>query len=406
METIIAIILFAGIAIVAFRFVLPWHLRRTSLSLLGDTEGLRQEAARLRADLRARQDDRPGRKSAELYEELGSVMSALSLRSADTEAVNEAIASYRQAAEAYRAAGMDGKSSEAEFNLGAQLCELGVRSINSAELREADRLLASVLAPGKDEWPLRLPIQFCQAARASVLAALGVRLGDEKLFGDALPLCAASRGGADGMKLEPPGPAIDAIAGGTLTVVGRELADRAILVDAVDATRRAMEAKDDKGSPVILATSQVNLGEAMAALGEFDRKQEMLEHAVGLFEDSLEYFESDEWPDYWAGAMFHKGCALTALGKLTKDPEALSHALALHSDALGVFRAPYPRAATLLARGEAQLALADLRSDPDGAALAAESLSEAEAILRDGDLVGSLARVRLGLAAAEALKGG
>ena len=409
MEKFFSIILSAVVVIAVVRFLPVWIVRLTNPSPFKDPETLRREAAKLRSRLSSRQGKRPDRKTAETYEELGSVMSELSLHFVDTEALNEAIVSYRRAAEAYRAAGMDEKCSEVEFNLGAQLCELGGRLINSAEIQEGDQLLAKILAAGKDKWLLRLPLGFCQAARANVLAELGVRLGDEKLFLDALPLCALSRAAEGGAKFKPPVTAADALAGHALTVIGRELADRSVLLDAVDSTRRAMQAKDDKGNRNMLAVSQSNLGIALTTLGEFDRNPEMLEEAAQIFAESLECRSFGEWPVSWAGTMLYKARALTALGRLTRDPAKLSHAIETCGDALDVFSAdsaPLPRAETLHALGDAQLALADLRNDPDGATLAAESFLKAEAILQRGDLTGSLARVRRSLAVAVELKGG
>ena len=401
-----AVLFVLGVLAVA-AFALLRHRREITASAITAPDRLRRAATQLRTGLEPKQGGAVNPKAAELYEELGAVMQELSLRSVDAEAPDEAISSYRQAAGAFRANGRRMKGDEVESHLGLVLYDFGLRTVESANLRECEQLLANSLAPRKGKWPFRLPREFYQAARAGALARLGTRLGDESLLWDALPLCAPSRKNtSSAKKFKPPLFAVDAVAGGALAVIGHALGDRSVLIDAIEANRRAIKTEKGLGVPHMLAASQDELAKALAALGEIDQEPAMLQEAIQVFDDSLGNLDFGERPVSWGEVQINKGRALTALGKLGKDPAILSGALVSFQDALGVFStesAPYLRADALDALGDALFALASLRKDTDIAGLAADAFRKAEAILQGGDLTGALARVRGNIETAEAL---
>lgn len=399
--------LFVLATLVIAAYALLWHRRAIINSGFTAPDRLRRVAAQLRTRLELQQGAGPNTKSADRYEEFGAVMQELSLRTADPDSADEAISSYRQAVVAFGAEGKGRKGNMIDIHVGLLLHEFGLRSIDSDKLRECSEVLAKFLAPRKGKWPFQLPRQFYQVARAGALAKLGARIGDVSLLREALPLCAPSRKSVAKGKFKPPLFNVDAAAGYAMTVIGRELGDRAVLIDSVEASRRAIEAKKALGVPILLASSQDELGQALSALGDLDRDSGSVREAIELFEEALKNLSPNERPASRGEVQINKGRALTVLGKLEQDQAILSRALESHRDALGVFNsdwAPFQRADALDAMGEALFALANLRNEPDIATLAAESHRKAEAILRRGDLAGSLARVRRNIAAAEALR--
>lgn len=398
----------AGFAVLIFR-LLPLILRRAMPSPFIDGATLEKQAAKLRSELEAESGRLSDRKRGELYEKLGSVMAGLSIYSLGDAKLKQTIDAYRQSAEAYRAAGKNAKSGDAEINLALHSYALGARTVDSVRLRDGDRILSKYLATENGKWPYAVPREFCEASRAFALALLAERLGDRKLLLEALPLCARSRKPAGGGAFKPPMAAADGIAGDALAVIGRMTASREILTDAVAAARRALDAKDDKTDPIISSAARHNYGHTLQMLGEFDQDREMLEEAVRELEAAPNGIDRARWPGFEAMIEHVRGRALTSLGKLTKDQAVLARALSAHRDALAALggkAGPFVRAESMQALGEAKLAMAELRADRKMADDAAESLRTAEDILKTGDLAGTLKQVRYSLAAAERLARG
>jgi len=404
-EAVAILFVLATLAIAAF--ALLRHRRAITTSSVTAPDRLRNAATHLRTGLESMPQSGGSTKVAELHEELGAVMQELSSRTVDAEAPDEAINSYRQAAGAFRANGRRMKGDELDIHLGLLLYDFGLRAVESAKLRESEHVFEKFLAHKKGKWPFQLPREFYQAARAGALTELGVRLGDESLLWEALPLCASIRKStSSGKTFKPPMFAVDAVAGGALTVIGRALGDRSALIDAIEANRRAIKAKKGLGVPHMLAASQDSLGQALAALGELERKTETVQEAVEAYEESLENIDFDERPASWGQVQAHLGRSLTALGRLQEDPALLSRALVTYQNALAVFSTeslPFFRADALDALGEVLFALARLRRDSDIAGLAIDAHRKSETILQSGDLTGALARVRGNIEAAEAL---
>lgn len=401
--------LFVLATLVIAGLTLMRHRRAIAASTVAASERLRRAAARLRPGLESNQGGEPDPRTANRYEEFGAVMHELSLRSFEPEAPDEAISSFRQAAEAFRAGGKVRKGNEVEIQTGLLLHDYGLRSIDTEKLRECSQVLAKFLAPRKGKWLFRLPREFYQAAQAGALANLGLRIGDLSLLHEALPLCAPSRKSLAKGKFRPPAFAVDSVAGDTLRIIGREFGDRGILIDSIEAARRAIEAKKKIGVPNMLASSQDELGKALSDLGELTRDPEPVREAIEAFEEALRNLNVEERPVSWGEVHINMGRALTVLGKLENDPKMLSRALESYRDALDVIStdwAPFLRADALDAMGETLSALAGLREIQDIARLAAESHRKAEAILLRGDMVGTLARVRRNIEAAEVVQAG
>lgn len=403
-----AILFVLGVLAVA-AFTLLRHRHEITASALTAPDRLRRAAMQLRMGLAESPDRTESPKTAALCEELGAVMQELSLRTVDAEAPNETISSYRQAIEAFRAHARRVKGDELEIHLGLVLYDFGLRAVDSAKLRESAELLKKFLAPRKGKWPFQLPREFYQAALAGALARLGMRLGDDSLLWEALPLCAPSRASSAGKAFKPPLFPVDAVAADPLTTIGRALGDRTVLIDSIGASRRAIAAKRKIGVPHMLAASLDELGKALTALAELDGKPGHAEEALASLEDALANVDARERPVSWGEIHINRGRALTLVGRLTADPATLTRALTSFQSALGVFSSdavPYQRADALAALGDALLALATLRKDEGIGGLAADAYRKAEAIFERGDLAGDLARLRDRIVAAEALRTG
>jgi tetratricopeptide (TPR) repeat protein len=99
------------------------------------------------------------------------------------------------------------------------------------------------------------------------------------------------------------------------------------LEDAVAAYREALKERTRKKVSLWWATTQNNLGAALARLGERESGTERLQAAVAAFHEALKERTREKVPLQWAGTQNNLGDALESMGKLEEAAESFRLAL-------------------------------------------------------------------------------
>jgi tetratricopeptide (TPR) repeat protein len=108
--------------------------------------------------------------------------------------------------------------------------------------------------------------------------------------------------------------------------LGERESDTARLEEAVEAYRAALEERTRQHVPLQWATTQNNLGIALAALGKHEAGTAWLERAVEAFRAALEEWTRERVPLQWAMTQNNLGTALVILGARTGQPDLLKKA--------------------------------------------------------------------------------
>ncbi len=116
-------------------------------------------------------------------------------------------------------------------------------------------------------------------------------------------------------------------AAGRYTDHGRDFADNAALVRAIDVYEHASTLNQRATRPFEWAMTQNNLGDALATLGERESGIEHLEQAVAAYRDALSEWTRESIPMLWAVTQYNLGNALRALGQRESGNESLEQAV-------------------------------------------------------------------------------
>jgi tetratricopeptide (TPR) repeat protein len=137
------------------------------------------------------------------------------------------------------------------------------------------------------------------------------------------------------------------------------------LEGAVVAYRAALEEWTRDRVPLDWAMTQMNLGNALATLGEEEPGTGRLEEAVAAYHAALEEWTRDRVPLDWAIAHYNLALTLETLAERNGEPDIMSNAAASFIHAAGLFEAVgHPVAQR--ARSGAQRALAAAARSDDG----------------------------------------
>ena len=100
----------------------------------------------------------------------------------------------------------------------------------------------------------------------------------------------------------------------------------------------ALEATDNKNSPMAWAKTQNNLGNVLAALGQQRRDAALYEKAIQCFNHALEALSQEDSPSEWAAAQYNLGTANQALGRMLDAAKPLKNAVDAYTNALLVWK--------------------------------------------------------------------
>jgi tetratricopeptide (TPR) repeat protein len=108
---------------------------------------------------------------------------------------------------------------------------------------------------------------------------------------------------------------------------GDEKGDNAALGQAIAGYRDLLEEWTRERAPLGWATTQNNLGNALARLGEREGGTDKLEQAVAAYRAALEERTRERAPLDWAMTQVNLGNALQSLGQRLRREDLLSEAL-------------------------------------------------------------------------------
>jgi len=110
----------------------------------------------------------------------------------------------------------------------------------------------------------------------------------------------------------------------------------------VTAYRAALQEYTRDRVPLQWATAQMNLGNALARLGEGENGTRGLEEAVAAYRAALQEYTRDRVPLQWATAQMNLGKALQTLGKHESGTARLVEALAAFDACLMITASVWP----------------------------------------------------------------
>jgi tetratricopeptide (TPR) repeat protein len=149
-----------------------------------------------------------------------------------------------------------------------------------------------------------------------------------------------------------------------LAVAGRRAGDEAMLQEAVEAGRRAVELVDRSRHPEQWIASHSSLGHALGALGELKGDAAMLREAIGLLEAGISVTEAKLPREGRSMLLQNIGSVRLSLARETSDDAILAQAVEELRGAFAAFEAaglPYPWAQTARLLGDAVSESGDLR---------------------------------------------
>ena len=120
------------------------------------------------------------------------------------------------------------------------------------------------------------------------------------------------------------------------TTLGLQSGANAMLQDAIAAYRAELEILARGDDPAKRATAQVNLGRALAILGDREPDTTNLHAAVAAFTDALAGYPKDRTPADWALVKNDIGVTLSKIGAREADSANFEAAIAAYNEALSV----------------------------------------------------------------------
>jgi tetratricopeptide (TPR) repeat protein len=111
------------------------------------------------------------------------------------------------------------------------------------------------------------------------------------------------------------------------------------LTEAVGVLHEALLEATRERAPLLWATIQDNLGNALVAIGDEERDTSRLQEAVAAFDEALKERTRERSPLDWAGTQMNLGNALVSLGAFGSDRASVGKGIAAYRGALAVYEA-------------------------------------------------------------------
>jgi tetratricopeptide (TPR) repeat protein len=148
-----------------------------------------------------------------------------------------------------------------------------------------------------------------------------------------------------------------------LSLQGERTGDTASLREAVEHYHAALDEYAEQDSPIDIAVTQSNLGQALRVLGERDNDRDALAEAVTACRAALKVYTREATPLEWAMASTNLANALAALN----DSASIEEAIAIYRDAIATLDGPARLQQRAIARYNLKRAegrLVELRQNP------------------------------------------
>jgi tetratricopeptide (TPR) repeat protein len=251
----------------------------------------------------------------------------------DSDALNRAIAAYREVLKEYSRESAPFKWAITQNNLGNTLTTLGERKSGTEHLEAAVAAYSEALKEGTRE---KVPLRWAMTQN-NLGIALG-RLGTRESGTERLEVAVAAYREALKERTREKVPLSWATTQNNLGTALRALGERESgterLEAAVAAYREALKEYTREKVPLLWAAAQNNLGNALWTLGERESGTESLEAAVVAYHEALKEYMREKVPLDWAMTQNNLGIALSTLGEREGSTERLEAAVAAFREAL------------------------------------------------------------------------
>jgi tetratricopeptide (TPR) repeat protein len=268
----------------------------TALEELGERESgplhLKAALAAFRRALSIYTRDRLPLKWADCQSNLGNALVSLSVRERGPANLRAAVAAFRGALEVVPRDRLPLRWAMIQMNLGNALLQLGERTSAAAVIKAASSMIRN---------------QVSEALRTAF--SVSRKTMDERT-GDQIPsfkdIIVAARTGAESAK---------STLKNNQTIMQAQLPFEAalesvpILEEAIAAYRLSLEERTRNRLPFFWAEVQLNIGNALLALGKRETGTARLEDAVAVYGAALEELTHDQTPLYWAISSGNQGVA-------------------------------------------------------------------------------------------------
>jgi tetratricopeptide (TPR) repeat protein len=309
----------------------------TALQTLGGRESgtarLEQAVAAYRAALEERTRERVPLHWATTQNNFGNALSKLGGRESGTARLEQAVAAYRASLEERTRERVPLQWAMTQTNLGNALATLGERESSAARLEEAVQSYRLAL---EESHPRTRSTRLGDDANQPRQRAPGVGRAGER--------DGAAGGGRSGLSLGSREGRRDRVPldwattqnnlGTALAKLGEREARIARLEEAVQAHRTALEEHTRERVPLAWAATQTKLGNALSRLGKRENDTARLEEAVIAYRSALNEYTRERFPLKWAGSQMNLGNALASLGERESGPARLEQAVAACNAAL------------------------------------------------------------------------
>jgi tetratricopeptide (TPR) repeat protein len=248
----------------------------------------------------------------------GRALSKLGERNSGTERLEEAVAAYRAALEAWTREREPLRWATTQNNLGVALVGLGERERGTARLEEAVAAYRAALEEGTRE---RVPLDWAMTQNnlAVALVGLGERESETARLEEAVAACRAALEEWTRERAPLDWARTQNNLGNALSLLGTRESGTARLEEAVVAYRAGLEEETRERVPLDWATMQSNLGDALSLLGARESGTVRLEEAVIAYRAALEERTRERVPLDWARTMGNQGVALMRLAERLSD---------------------------------------------------------------------------------------
>ena len=300
------------------------------LMSLGDrkagTETLEEAAAAARAALAVRTREGAPMDWARLQNNLGSTLFSIGQRERHRDRLEEAVAAYRAALSVWTPQSAPMDWANAQNNLALALGELGSRDPDSARLAEAVKLLDGIFeVRSRDAAPLHWA--ETHSNRGATLYHLALRESDPHrvvaVLGEAADAFRQALEEITRERSPLKWAGIKDNLGLVLSTTAERTGETAPLDQAISAFEEALSERTRERVPLEWASSTNNLANAWYRYGELTHAEEHLRKAIPLFEAILEVRTRDRDAGGWASTQNNLANALFSLGTHGGGPDML-----------------------------------------------------------------------------------
>ena len=300
------------------------------LMSLGDrkagTETLEEAATAARAALELRTREVAPMEWARLKNHLGSTLFSIGQRERHRDRLEEAVAAFRDALSVWTPQSAPMDWANAQNNLALTLGELGSRDPDSARLAEAVKLLDGIFDV---RTRAAAPLHWAetQSNRGATLYHLALRESDPHrvvaVLGEAADAFRQALEEITRQRSPLKWAGIKDNLGLVLSTSAERTGDRAVLDQAIAAYGEALSERTRERVPLEWASSTNNLANAWYRYGELTHEAEHFRKAIPLFEAILEVRTRERDAGGWASTQNNLANTLFSLGTHGGGPEML-----------------------------------------------------------------------------------